>query len=167
MRRGPLAVLAALLLGATLIGAAPDPSDRLADPAQEARARALFQQLRCVVCQNESIDDSEADLASDLRRIVRQQVAAGQTDSQVRAFLVQRYGEFILLKPPLSPGNAALWFAPVALLLIGGGYMAWKSRSATALPEAALSPEEEAALRALDGGDDAGEAVAGKMGLGR
>jgi cytochrome c-type biogenesis protein CcmH len=96
---GALALVAAAVM---LMGAADDPSDRLKDPAQEARARALFQQLRCVVCQNESIDDSEADLAQDLRRIVRGQIAQGRTDAQVRTFLVQRYGQFILLKPPFS-----------------------------------------------------------------
>ena len=151
MRGKGLSLLGALAAAALLMGSAPDPSDRLANPAQEARARSLFTQLRCVVCQNESIDDSEADLASDLRRIVREQVAAGRSDQQVRAFMVQRYGEFILLKPPLNLGNAALWLGPLALLLAGGAYL-WRRTKAPAPGEAALTPEEELALSALDAG---------------
>ena len=148
---------AAALVGAAvmLMGAADSPSDRLKDPAEEARARALFGQLRCVVCQNESIDDSEADLAQDLRRIVRGQIAAGKTDDQVRAFLVQRYGEFILLKPPLNPGNAALWLAPLALATLGGGYIWFKVRQKPA-GEAGLTAEEEEALGRLQAGGDGG-----------
>ena len=149
MRRWPgLAALAvAALVG---IGAAPDPSDRLPNPAQEARARALFRQLRCVVCQNQSIDDSEADLASDLRRVVRGQVAAGRTDDQIRAFLVQRYGEFILLRPPLSPDNAILWLTPMALLLVGGVYIWRRTARRSPASEQVLSAEEEQALKALE-----------------
>lgn len=147
MRRrlaGPALIAAAVLL----MGAADQPSDRLKDPAQEARARALFQQLRCVVCQNESIDESEADLAQDLRRIVRGQVAAGRSDVEIRAFLVQRYGDFILLKPPLTPGNAALWLGPLALLLIGGAYIAFRTKPPGG-EEPGLTPEEEQALDRL------------------
>jgi cytochrome c-type biogenesis protein CcmH len=142
-----LAMACAALL--TMGAAADDPAVRLASPAQEARARALFQQLRCVVCQNESIDDSEADLASDLRRIVRQKIAEGSSDDQVRAFLVQRYGEFILLKPTLSPGNAALWLAPVLLLAAGGAYL-WVQGRKPAAPDDALSDDEERALARLE-----------------
>ncbi len=148
MKRGLSGVFALMAAAVMLMGAADDPADRLKDPAQESRARALFQQLRCVVCQNESIDDSEADLAQDLRRIVRTQIAEGRTDDQVRSFLVQRYGQFILLKPPLSPGNAALWLTPLALVLVGGAYI-WR-RSLAARPEdIALTPEEERSLGQL------------------
>jgi cytochrome c-type biogenesis protein CcmH len=105
-----------------------------------------------VVCQNESIDDSEADIASDLRRIVRGQIAAGRSDEQVRAFLVQRYGEFILLKPPLTPGNAVLWLAPAALILIGGAYLWGQSHRSPAAAEPALTAQEELALGALSAG---------------
>jgi len=115
-----LAILAAVLC----IAAASDPAERLADPAQEARAREIFREVRCLVCQNESIDDSEAELAGDLRAIVRQQVAAGRSEAQIRDFLVARYGEFVLLKPPFSAGNLALWVGPFVVLLIGGVLMA-------------------------------------------
>ena len=129
------------------IAAASDPAERLPDPAQEARARALFTEVRCLVCQNESIDDSEAQLAGDLRRIVRQQVAAGRSDAQIRQFLVARYGEFVLLKPPFSIGNAALWAGPFVVVLVGGLLLLALLRRRPA-PDA-LSPEEEARLSAL------------------
>lgn len=148
MRRGLAGVLGVMAAAVMLMGAADDPSDRLKDPGQEARARSLFQQLRCVVCQNESIDDSEADLAQDLRRIVRTQIGEGRSDDQVRAFLVQRYGQFILLKPPLNPGNAALWLTPLALVLAGGAYV-WTRTRAPRPEEPALTPEEKRALGRL------------------
>ena len=99
-----LAILAAVFC----IAAASDPAERLPDPAQEARARGLFREVRCLVCQNESIDDSNAELAADLRRLVRDEIKSGKTDEQVRAHLTDRYGEFVLLKPAFSWGNAAL-----------------------------------------------------------
>jgi len=143
-----------IVLGALLcIAAASDPAERLPDPAQEARARALFQEVRCLVCQNESIDDSTADLAHDLRQVVREQVAAGRSDQQVRQFLIARYGEFVLLKPPLTFANLALWAAPFAVLLIGGLLLALRLRQKTVAEP--LSPEEEARLAQLtrDGRD--------------
>src|SRR6202012_3643229 len=109
----------AALAAAFCLAAAADPADRLADPAQEARARPLFEQIRCVVCQNESIDDSEADLARDMRQIGRGQVAAGRSDAEIRGFLVRRYGEFVLLRPRFSPANAVAWLAPFAIVLAG------------------------------------------------
>ena len=127
---------------------ASDPGDRLKDPVQEARAEHLFAQFRCIVCQNESIDDSEADLARDLRQIVRQQVAQGHSDAQIKAFLVARYGEFILLKPRFSVGNSALWLAPLLIVLCGGAFFAVRSRGGTPL-EPALSQDEETRLSAL------------------
>jgi len=147
-------VMVAALAGAILCAAASadDPEARLPNPAQEARARHLFQQLRCVVCQNESIDDSQASLADDLRRIVRTQIAAGRSDVQVRDFLVQRYGEFILLKPTITWGNAALWLTPFVLILLGGGYLWIKSRSGVVEDES-LTDDEQRALQAL-GYDD-------------
>jgi len=148
-----IAVLAAIA-AATLCmaGVADDPADRLSNPAQEARARHLFQQLRCVVCQNESIDDSQVEIAGDIRRIVRAQIAAGRTDADVRAYLVQRYGQFILLTPPLNPGNLALWLTPFAVILLGGGYLWIKSRQ-PAVEAPGLTEEEQRALEALDAED--------------
>ena len=136
-RTGLIALLAAAFL---CLGAASDPSERLADPAQEARAKALFSQVRCVVCQNESIDDSQADLAADLRRIVREEVASGRTDAEVRTFLVGRYGEFVMLKPAFSLSNAALWLTPFAIVLCGLLVFAWRGRSR---PKAAVAQEDE------------------------
>jgi len=143
-------VLLAALAGVLCIAAASDPAERLKDPAQEAHARRLFKQFRCVVCQNESIDDSNADLAGDLRRVVRAKVAAGESDSAIRAFLVDRYGEFILLKPTVSLGNAALWFAPALIVLVGGVVFAFKARRRKEL-EPVLTPEEERRLAQLAG----------------
>ena len=94
----------------------------LADPALEARARALSEGLRCMVCQNQSIDESDADLARDLRILVRQRLVAGDTDQQVMDYIVSRYGEFVLLKPRFSLRNALLWGTPVLLLLVGGDF---------------------------------------------
>jgi cytochrome c-type biogenesis protein CcmH len=143
MRNRLLLVLAA----AVSLAAASDPSERLPDPAQEARARTLFSQVRCLVCQNESIDDSDAELAGDLRRVVREQVAAGRSDAQVKRFLTDRYGEFVLLKPAFSIGNAALWLAPFLAVLAGLALLAarWRRREGTA----DLSGEEETRLSAL------------------
>lgn len=130
------------LAAVALMGSASEPTERLPDPAQEARARVLFKEVRCLVCQNESIDDSEAQLAGDLRRIVREQVKAGRSDGEIRAFLVQRYGEFVLLKPRFSAGNAALWLAPVGVLLVGGVLMVGLLRRRRTV-ETELSREEE------------------------
>ena len=146
-----LTILAAV---ACMAGAAADPAERLPDPAQEARAREMFREVRCLVCQNESIDDSEADLAADLRRVVRDQVKHGRSDAQIRAFLVERYGEFVLLKPPFSPGNALLWATPGIALILGGALMIVLLRrrpppSPAGEPSEGLSPVEEARLQAL------------------
>lgn len=143
--------LAVALAALACMAAASDPSERLPDPAQEARARDLFKEVRCLVCQNESIDDSEAALAHDLRLLVRDQVKQGRSDAQIRAFLTERYGEFVLLKPPFSAGNAVLWLTPLGVLLIGGGLMAAllrRRRTAQAEPEM-LSTDEEARLERL------------------
>ena len=149
----PLGKAALVALAAfALIGAAADPAERLADTAQEAHARVLFQQVRCVVCQNESIDDSEADVARDLRRAIRDQVAQGRSDDQIRGFLVARYGEFVLLKPSLSLGNSLLWLAPFAVVLAGLGFIAWRARHTPAPAADELSPEEQARLRELERG---------------
>jgi cytochrome c-type biogenesis protein CcmH len=129
------------------MAAASDPSERLPDPAREARARHLFTQVRCLVCQNESIDDSDAELAADLRRVVREQVAAGRTDGQVKAFLTDRYGQFVLLKPAFSPAKAALWLVPFLAALAGLALLIgrWRRRET---PHD-LSRDEETRLAAL------------------
>jgi cytochrome c-type biogenesis protein CcmH len=143
-------VLAALAAGVLCTaGAADDPADRLPNPTQEARARHLFQQLRCVVCQNESVDDSQAEIAGDIRKIVRTQIVAGRSDKQVIDFLVQRYGEFVLLRPTLTPGNLALWMTPFLAVLLGGSYIWIKSRQ-PAVEDQGLTEEEQKALEEID-----------------
>jgi cytochrome c-type biogenesis protein CcmH len=113
----PLVLLIALLTSVPSWAVQPD--EVLSDPALEARARAISKELRCMVCQNESIDDSEAPLAHDLRVLVRERLKAGDSDQQIRNFLVSRYGEFVLLRPPLSWHTAVLWGTPPALVLLG------------------------------------------------
>ncbi len=100
---------------------AVEPDEELADPVLEARARDISSHLRCVVCQNQSIDDSTAPLARDLRLIIRERLAAGDSDEQVIGFVVERYGDFVLLKPPFQEDTYLLWFGPALILLIGGG----------------------------------------------
>ncbi|MCA1953226.1 MAG: cytochrome c-type biogenesis protein CcmH [Hyphomicrobiales bacterium] len=140
-----------LLVMAILPGLAVQPGERLADPAQEARARRLSLELRCLVCQNQSIDDSDAVLAADLRRLVRERIAAGDSDRQIRDFLVARYGEFVLLNPPFSERTLLLWSLPALALLAGAGavWTLFRRRRAATLAAAPLSAEEEAALRRL------------------
>jgi cytochrome c-type biogenesis protein CcmH len=130
------------------------PDEVMSDPAKEARARELSRELRCMVCQNQSIDDSEAPLARDLRLLVRERIAAGDSDPQVIDFLVARYGEFVLLKPRFERQTLALWLVP-PLVLFGGGLALWfhVRRRAKAGPETGspppLTPDEEARLAAL------------------
>ncbi len=118
-----MAAIAVAILSAALLSTKPlfavEPGEMLKDPVLEARARTLSKELRCMVCQNQSIDDSEAPLAHDLRVLVRERLTAGDSDPQVIDFMVARYGEFVLLKPPLSWHTAALWGLPPAILLLG------------------------------------------------
>lgn len=115
----PLAILALLLaLLSAPAQAALDASEMLADPALEARARALAKGLRCVVCQNQSIDDSGADLARDLRRSLRARLLAGDSDEEAIGYLTKRYGDYVLLEPPLKPATWALWFAPAGFAIV-------------------------------------------------
>lgn len=142
-------LVAAVLLLASAPAAAqeppPKPDRPLADAAQEARAQALFDDIRCVVCQHEAIADSPAGIAADMRILVREQIAAGRSDEQVRDDLVRRYGDFVLFTPPLRGGTWLLWFGPLAALLAAGGglWLASRRRSAAAEP---LSAAEEADL---------------------
>ncbi|MCE7997417.1 MAG: cytochrome c-type biogenesis protein CcmH [Rhodobiaceae bacterium] len=113
-----LTVLLVMLLFANP-AAAVDPGERLDDPVLEERARGLSQELRCLVCQNQSIDDSDAPLAKDLRVLVRDRLKEGDTDAEVLSYIVDRYGEFVLLRPPLRAGTVLLWLAPFIVLIVG------------------------------------------------
>ena len=115
---------ATALLALSLVQAAAAAPEKLANPVLEARAVALQKQLRCLVCQGESLDDSGAPLAADLRQLIRERIAAGESDDAIRRYLVGRYGEFILMKPPMEGETLALWFAPVLVLILGGGVVA-------------------------------------------
>jgi cytochrome c-type biogenesis protein CcmH len=138
------------------VQAATSPDEIRADPVLEQRARALGKELRCLVCQNQSIDDSDAELARDLRRIVRERLVAGDSDAEIIGFLTARYGDFVLLKPPVKPATWGLWFGP-ALVLLGAGagialYLVRRRRSGA--PPPPLSAEERARLDALLGGSE-------------
>lgn len=129
---------------------AVQPDEILQDPVLEARARGLSAHLRCMVCQNQSIDDSNADLARDLRVLVRERLVAGDTDDQVMDYVVSRYGEFVLLRPAFNWRNAALWATPVILLVLGGAFAFARRRTATpASSDDALTPEERNRLQAI------------------
>jgi len=153
-----IVVAALLVLMALPAKAATTPDEMLTDPVLEARARALGRELRCLVCQNQSIDDSDADLADDLRRLVRERLVAGDSDQGVRDFLVARYGDFVLLDPPFRPGTWLLWLGPaVAGLLGAAGIVVFVRRRALdqAVQPAPLNEAERRKLDALlreDGG---------------
>jgi cytochrome c-type biogenesis protein CcmH len=155
MRRIIATIIALMLLGLP-VAYAVQPDEIMADPAKEARARELSRELRCMVCQNQSIDDSEAPLARDLRLLVRERIAAGDSDSQVIDFLVARYGEFVLLKPRFERQTLLLWLlTPLALL--AGGLVLWlqirrRSRGGGQLPTP-LTSDEETRLAALTSDD--------------
>ena len=122
MRAWAVIFLSVLVLASgTQRAGAVEPSEVLSDPALEERAREISQGLRCLVCQNQTIDDSNAGLAKDLRILVRERLMAGDSDQEVMAFITDRYGDFVLLKPPLKTGTLLLWFGPVAILLLGAG----------------------------------------------
>ena len=157
LRRGWAArawLLGACLLGVLLLSAlaahAVEPGERLANPVLEARARSISAGLRCLVCQNESIDESGAGLAHDIRIFVRQRLTAGDSNAQVIQAVVNRYGAFVLLKPPVEPATYLLWYGPPALVLFGlAGSLLWlRRRRAASVDDAPLSPDE---ARRLDG----------------
>jgi cytochrome c-type biogenesis protein CcmH len=157
MRRLFALLLALAVALPAVVVAAPawaiEPGEELKDPALEARARELSREIRCLVCQSQSIDESEADLARDLRRIVRERLAAGDSDGQVKAYLTARYGDFVLLKPPLETRTTLLWFGPPALLalaLLGAGLYLRRRRETGEPPP--LSPGERQRLDRLAGG---------------
>lgn len=145
-----------LFLALALLLATPSwavqPDEILEDPALESRARDISKDLRCLVCRNENIDDSHAALAKDLRLLVRERLVAGDTDDETIAYVVERYGEFVLLNPRMTGGNLVLWLAGPALLMVGGaGVVIWVRRQRRETPRAPerLSPEEEARLAEL------------------
>jgi cytochrome c-type biogenesis protein CcmH len=153
MTRRWAGVALAAFLAAAGAARAVEPGERLDDPALEGRARGISQGLRCLVCQNQSIDDSSAPLAADLRVLVRQRLQAGDSDAAVRDFVVARYGDFVLLKPPFKPATYALWLGPAAALALaaGGVALAWRRRRAKAesAGEAPLSEAERRRASAL------------------
>ena len=158
-RLGLIGLLACLLAGSAGIEAATNPDEILADPVLEQRARALGKELRCLVCQNQSIDDFDADLARDLRRIVRERLVAGDSDAQIIGFLTARYGDFVLLEPPVKPATWGLWFGPALVLLCAGAGMALylRRRRASEAPPAPLSAAEQRRLETLIGGSETPE----------
>jgi cytochrome c-type biogenesis protein CcmH len=148
MRRFAWAVALVLSLGSSALAVQPD--EVLSDPVLEARARALSQKLRCMVCQNQSIDDSDAPLARDLRLLVRERLKAGDSDTQVREFLVARYGEFVLLEPQRDSRTFLLWSMPVLVLVFGGLILLRFFRRPQAAAKA-LTADEKRRLKALSG----------------
>lgn len=145
-RRLAVALLAAFLAAPAL---AVEPNEMLQDPALEARARALSAGLRCLVCQNESIDDSHADLAHDLRVLLRERIARGDTDQQAIDYLVSRYGDFVLLRPRFSLKTALLWATPLLVLVLGGSLIVIGRRRRGQIETAPLSADERAALQKI------------------
>ena len=144
-----IALVFLLLAGPAL--AATSPAEMLPDAALEARARVLGKELRCLVCQNQSIDDFDAELARDLRQIVRERLVAGDSDAQVIDYVTQRYGDFVLLKPPVKPSTWLLWFGPAVVLLGGGVLLAayFRGRGREAAPAVELDAAERERLRRL------------------
>jgi cytochrome c-type biogenesis protein CcmH len=145
-------ILAAGLLPALVMPAlAVLPEEMLPDPALEARAREISKEVRCQVCQNQTIDDSNAPLAADLRRLVRERLSAGDSDAQVLTFLVQRYGDYVLMRPPVRPSTWPLWFGPAAVLIVAIAALALMLRRRRATPAVVppLGADEERRLTEL------------------
>ena len=149
-----LAAVLATVLGGSSVRAV-EPPERLTDPALEARARTLSKELRCLVCQNQSIDDSNADPAHDLRVLLRQRLAAGDSDRQILDFVAARYGMFVLLDPPFAPATYLLWLTPPLLVLGAGTFLVLRSRRRHPDPELPALTKEERARAALLLGDRA------------
>lgn len=142
--------LAALALLAASPVAAVLPDEMLPDAVEEARAREISKELRCVVCQNQSIDDSDAPLAKDLRIVVREQISMGRSNEQVISYVSERYGDFVLLKPPVKPSTWLLWAGPFLLLGFGAvGLVLWRRSRAAGAADAPLTPEEAKAIARL------------------
>lgn len=142
-------IAAAILLGAMPAALAVEPSEMLPNPALEARAEAIGKQLRCLVCQNESIEDSGADLAHDLRVLIRERLTAGDSDAQVVKYVTDRYGAFVLLKPPVEPATYLLWFSPFAILILGAAGAWFYLRRRPAPPDEPLDLDQRRQLERL------------------
>ncbi len=149
MRRLLQVLALGLVVGAAHPAWGVEPSEMLKDPALEARARALSEGLRCMVCQNQSIDDSDAPLAADLRVLIRERLSAGDSDDEVLNFLVARYGEFVLLKPRFNEHTLLLWIIPPGVLILGGIVAVFAYRRRGEGPSKPLDPTEQAALQKL------------------
>lgn len=134
--------LLTLSLFVATLAQAVEPGEVLEDPALEARARVISQDLRCVVCQNETIDESNATLAQDMRRLVRQRINAGDTNEQVIAYMVDRYGDFVLLRPRFTSQTLLLWFGPILILVLGGVVVVRVMKRPASNVGEALSQEE-------------------------
>lgn len=148
MRRALTIAAAVIVLsgGPAVAEPAVAPDRPLADAGQEARAQALFEGIRCVVCQHEAIADSPAGVAADMRRLVREEIAAGRSDTQIRAGLVERYGDYVLFKPPVRIGTWLLWFGPFTLLLAAGSVLLLRGRKTAPGETSPLSVDEERRL---------------------
>ena len=163
LRKSAIVAVLALSLWPLAAGGV-EPDERLDDPILEERARELSKGLRCLVCQNQSIDDSNADLARDLRILVRQRLVAGDSDAEALAFITDRYGDYVLLRPPMQPNTYALWFGPMAVLVIVaiGLAVVIRRRAGVSTEPDPLTPDERRRVDALlrdsvDGSDQAGE----------
>ncbi len=152
-RLAPGLVLGLALALAPAASRAVQPNEVLPDPKLESRARDISADLRCMVCQNQSIDDSDAPLARDLRVLVREQIVAGKTDAEVRDYLVSRYGDFILLKPPFKLETALLWALPALIVLAGAFGLLAAARRRRAVAAAPLTDEERRRLESMLGGE--------------
>lgn len=152
MRQSLTAAFVTIFIALAGPGLAVQPDEILPDPAQESRARALSAEIRCLVCQNQSIDDSDASLARDLRLLVREQIKEGKTDQGIRDFLVERYGDFVLLKPPMKASTWLLWYGPLIVFVLGlaGLIVFFRTRAGSAnAPTTQLSAEEQARVERL------------------
>jgi len=151
-----------VLLALILIALAAPASAKLDDPAARERARELFQVVRCMVCQNEPIATSNAELAADMRRLIRERIAQGRSNAEIKAYLTERYGDYVLLNPPVKPATYVLWYGPAVLLVLGGlGVVVYfRRRRARPAARAGLSAAEERRVRELlddTTGDDGGD----------
>lgn len=148
MIRGPALLVALMAFAGPALAVLPH--EMLADPAQEARARELSKDIRCQVCQNQSIDDSNAPLAADLRKLVRERIVAGDSDHAIHEFLVRRYGDNVLMRPPMRPATWPLWFGPAAILVIAAASLViFVRRRRTGAGPAPLAPDEERRIAEL------------------